>query len=737
LSCFYESETELIDSILWGNMAVNGSQIAVGGVSDPNLIPRPAELAVSYCDVQGWAYPNDPNCRIDSNAVFVEPNGILDWDCNSIINADPCFVDGYYLSQPPDQNVTSLCVDRGSDYADNVGLGGYVTSTAGVNDVCEVDLGYHYSGAEFCLTVDVPDGKGTVDPCSGCYSQHAILTLTAQPDPGYRVKGWYDQKGILLSEERTLEVLMNSDMLLTVEFELMRTFHVPGQYGTIQAALTDTEPDGSYTVRSGDKVVLSAQVYYEHSLDFDGRSITIASEYPDDPCVVAGTIIDCGGGGRAFIFRGGEGPDAVIDGLTIRNGDAIGNSSAPRPPHPGVLGSNGEDAFGGAILSFGASSPIISNCIIENCIARGRYGGDGADMPSNELGPGPRGGDGGQGGDGYGGAFYFAAGSGPTIRGCRIINCRAIGGNGGRGGRGGDGTRLPLAPEGTVGGGTGGNAGNGGNAYGGVMYFEPDCVVTIENCIISDCDTTQGEGNTGGDGGDGLQASDLGGGGGSGSLNGMRSWYGAIHYGPRCEVDVSDTAIMYNAANTTVTRNDWPGGNGGVCLTDPNNEDLWGPPGATPYSWTLGFVGGSYYGTGCTVELANCIINYQTADGTGGAAEGGAEYYESYCTAVISDCNFVNNFAGTGGAGGAQRFGEFCSVQVDDCNFFGNYAGVDGGSQRFGRSCVVEFDECNFTYNYASNGGALFFLSGCSLDIDSSNFSQNLAYGSFARGGAV
>ncbi|GAH83745.1 unnamed protein product, partial [marine sediment metagenome] len=144
-------------------------------------------------------------------------------------------------------------------------------------------------------------------------------------------------------------------------------------------------------------------------------------------------------------------------------------------------------------------------------------------MPTNEEGPGLPGGNGGQGGDGYGGAFYFAAGSGPTIKSCEIINCHAVGGKGGAGGRGGDGTRLEGAEEGTPGGGRGGNAGDGGNAYSGVMYFESDCKVTIENCIIEGCSTTQGEGNVGGDGGDGLESGDAGGNGGNGSINGTES----------------------------------------------------------------------------------------------------------------------------------------------------------------------------------------------------------------------
>ncbi|GAH55002.1 unnamed protein product, partial [marine sediment metagenome] len=42
LACSYESKTVLIDSILWGNTAAIGSEIAIGSVNEPNLMQWPA-----------------------------------------------------------------------------------------------------------------------------------------------------------------------------------------------------------------------------------------------------------------------------------------------------------------------------------------------------------------------------------------------------------------------------------------------------------------------------------------------------------------------------------------------------------------------------------------------------------------------------------------------------------------------------------------------------------------------
>ncbi|MHC4153548.1 MAG: right-handed parallel beta-helix repeat-containing protein, partial [Planctomycetota bacterium] len=766
LACFYESNTVLIDTIVWGNTAMEGSQIALGGVIDPNASPRPAQLAVSYCDVQGWEDPNGSGCAIDSAAVLVEPGSILDWGCETILAADPCFVlPKYYLSHvDANQSVDSPCIDRGSTDADALGLGDYTTRTDLVPDDGIVDIGYHYSTVLFQLTVEVKDGHGTAEPNSGWYNQYEVLTLTSHPEQGYRVKGWYDKHGILVSIDDTLQVLVNSDLYFTVEFELERTVIVPQDFESIQAALTDTQPDGTYTVRSGDSIVLEPQAYREHSLDFDGRSISISSEKPDDPCFVAATIIDCQGQGSAFIFRGGEkAPYAVIDGLTIINGDAM--DSASRPP-AGFPGAAGENAYGGAIVSFGPSSPIISNCIIRDCKARGQFGANGADGQGNPIGVGFPGADAGAGGDGYGGALYFAAGSSPTIRKCSILNCRAIGGNGGAGGRGGDGVRGADTPIDTVGGGPGGSAAPGGNAYGGAMYFESECNVTIQNCLIAGCSSTQGAGNVGGDGGNGIAsewASEgaMGGDGGAGSANGAESKYGAMYFAPRCTINISDTSITDNRANTTLpddvnewpadwgewpiadgttkNQNEWRGGYGGVNAEAPETGEPAGEDGQAGSGSTLSFVGANYYNIGCDVNLVNCVLTSNASDTSGGGdAIGGSEYYESYCHVNITYCHFADNSSfSEGGAG--QCYGAFCTVDLSDCNYLRNSAaGGDGGALYFGNSCTASVEDCNFVDNWSANdGGAVYLPYVLSLDINDSNFVGNNARGYYGSGGAL
>ena len=75
------------------------------------------------------------------------------------------------------------------------------------------------------------------------------------------------------------------------------------------------------------------------SLNLHGYAITVRSVNGPDA-----TVIDCEGSGRAFSFCGGEGPDTVVDGLTITGGEA--------------------SRFGGAMFMNYNASPTISNCII-------------------------------------------------------------------------------------------------------------------------------------------------------------------------------------------------------------------------------------------------------------------------------------------------------------------------------------------------------------------------------------
>jgi hypothetical protein len=142
----FAANVSVHDSIIWGNSANFGSQIAI--VASPDL---PAFVNVSSSDVQG----------AQSNA-YVSGNGTLNWDPNNLYT-DPLFKVGplgsYYLSQivVADQNENSPCVDAGSDLASRVGMSTYTTRTDHIFDRAIVDMGYHYSVPSLAASCGICD----------------------------------------------------------------------------------------------------------------------------------------------------------------------------------------------------------------------------------------------------------------------------------------------------------------------------------------------------------------------------------------------------------------------------------------------------------------------------------------------------------------------------------------------------------------------------------------------------
>jgi len=109
----------------------------------------------------------------------------------------------------------------------------------------------------------------------------------------------------------------------------------------------------------GDFVFVFPAIYTgerNRDIHFGGKVITIQSVFPEDPCIVAATIIDCNGDGRGFQFDSGEDANSVLAGLTIINGYAFNSLN-----------------YGGGIYCGSNSSPTIAN----NTITGNTAGSDG------------------------------------------------------------------------------------------------------------------------------------------------------------------------------------------------------------------------------------------------------------------------------------------------------------------------------------------------------------------------
>ncbi len=168
------------------------------------------------------------------------------------------------------------------------------------------------------------------------------MNLQAVPDESYRVKGWSENNDVV-STDPCYTVTMDSDKKVTVEFEQPQTITVPGDYIDIQSAIGAARP--------GDIVKVASGVYNGSHIVVD-KEITVTSTNPDDPCVVAATIIDSSGyADTAIVFYTGATQNTVFDGFTIKGGtynpiDARDANGA---------GQNGEDGYsigGGAVYIY-------------------------------------------------------------------------------------------------------------------------------------------------------------------------------------------------------------------------------------------------------------------------------------------------------------------------------------------------------------------------------------------------
>jgi len=70
----------------------------------------------------------------------------------------------------------------------------------------------------FTLTILKRNGKGSISPAGGLYQQGTVMTLTATPSPGYRIKGWHGTDDDR-STACTNVVTIDSNKEVYVEFE--------------------------------------------------------------------------------------------------------------------------------------------------------------------------------------------------------------------------------------------------------------------------------------------------------------------------------------------------------------------------------------------------------------------------------------------------------------------------------------------------------------------------------------
>ncbi len=125
---------------------------------------------------------------------------------------------------------------------------------------------------------------------------------------------------------------------------------VPGDYASIQAAV-DAACDG-------DSVVIAPGTYLESGIDFAGKPLVVRGVDPEDPAIVAATIVDGQGGGPIFLFQSSEDGASQLQGLTIQNGAAdqgagiyCGNGATPHISHCWLRNNHAVADGGGAFCN--------------------------------------------------------------------------------------------------------------------------------------------------------------------------------------------------------------------------------------------------------------------------------------------------------------------------------------------------------------------------------------------------
>ncbi|MFH0965467.1 MAG: right-handed parallel beta-helix repeat-containing protein [Planctomycetota bacterium] len=190
--------------------------------------------------------------------------------------------------------------------------------------------------------------------------------------------------------------------------------------------------EGVNAAANGDTVLILAGTYHEWGIDLGGKAITVTGANPDDPAVVAATILDGNLQGSIFVLDSSETSSTVITGLTMQDGGLLGNNyggaiycSGSSPTiSKNIIQDNAIGQAGGGIASIGGAPTITQNSFVGNYgpYGGGIYvaGGSTATIEDNVFTDNSA---------TYGGAIYIV-GSSPTIQGNQIYGNEANGGGG-------------------------------------------------------------------------------------------------------------------------------------------------------------------------------------------------------------------------------------------------------------------------------------------------------------------
>jgi hypothetical protein len=139
----------------------------------------------------------------------------------------------------------------------------------------------------------------------------------------------------------------------------------PADFNNIQAAINDAN--------DGDVVEVQPGRYTgdgNRDISFLGKPVTVRGTDPNDPQIVAATVVDCDADWfddhRGFIFDTNEGAGSILAGLTITNGcSRSGGGIRCKESSPTIRNCifwNNSAAMGGGIVCYWAGELMITGC---------------------------------------------------------------------------------------------------------------------------------------------------------------------------------------------------------------------------------------------------------------------------------------------------------------------------------------------------------------------------------------
>lgn len=204
-------------------------------------------------------------------------------------------------------------------------------------------------------------------------------------------------------------------------------YYVPDDFATIKEAISACVDNDTVIVRPTVDAEGVLTPHVESEIAFLGKAITVRSTDPDDPDVVANTVVAGTGLGHVFAFANSEGPGSVLKGLTITNGFFFQGGGiwcaggSPTIQQCVIAGNTSMGSGAGVYCEDADSSPILDRCVLMDNVA-GSFNGFGGAVYAYGGSPVLRNclivGNVAQ----YGGALYLQEAVEPVIEGCTIVD---------------------------------------------------------------------------------------------------------------------------------------------------------------------------------------------------------------------------------------------------------------------------------------------------------------------------